>query len=119
MENLHYRIGLKNCLAVNGEGKDGGIALYWSEDITFDLLSLSNRYIDVHVSRGPFDHMWRATFIYGEPKAADRHSMWTKLRQIKPCSDQPWLMLGDFNEAVVRRTFFSYPETGAANARLP
>jgi hypothetical protein len=91
---------MKECFHVPGVGKGGGIALYWTEDITVNLLSFSNRHIDVHVSGGPYDHMWRGTFIYGEPKASDRHLMWTKLRQLKDHSDEPWVMLGDFNEAM-------------------
>jgi hypothetical protein len=80
VENLRYRIGMKHCYQVSGDGKGGGIALYWTEDVTVDLLSFSKRHIDVHVSGGPYDHMWRATFVYGEPKPVDRHLMWTKLR---------------------------------------
>jgi endonuclease/exonuclease/phosphatase family metal-dependent hydrolase len=42
--------------------------------------------------------MWRGTFVYGEPKASDRHKMWDAFHAIKPSSDKPWLMMGDFNE---------------------
>jgi endonuclease/exonuclease/phosphatase family metal-dependent hydrolase len=38
--------------------------------------------------------------VYGEPKASDRHNMWAAIRAIKPHSDKPWLMMGDFNEAM-------------------
>jgi hypothetical protein len=89
VENLRFRIGMKQCLHVKGDGKGGGLALYWTEDVTVDLLSFSNYHIDVHISGGPYDHMWRGTFIYGEPKPTDRHLMWTKLRQIKDRSDRP------------------------------
>jgi hypothetical protein len=33
--------------------------------------------------------------------------MWAKLRQIKPRSAEPWLMIGDFNEAMWREEHFS------------
>jgi exonuclease III len=107
VENLRYRIGMKHCYQVSGDGKGGGIALYWTEDVTVDFLSFSKRHIDVHVSGGPYDHMWRATFVYGEPKPGDRHLMWTKLRQIKDNSSKPWLMMGDFNEAMWQEEHFS------------
>jgi hypothetical protein len=99
---------MQQCFQVKGDGKGGGLALYWTEDITVDLLSFSTHHIDVHISGGPYDHMWRGTFIYGEPKPADRHLMWTKLRQIKDRSDRPWLMLGDFNEAMWQEEHFSH-----------
>jgi hypothetical protein len=71
MENLRYRLGIKECFAVKGEGKGGGLALFWTEEVTVDLLSFSDNHIDVHISGGPYDNMWRGTFVYGEPKAAD------------------------------------------------
>ena len=74
VENLRFRIGTKECYHVKGDGKGGGLALYWTEDVTVNLLSYSKHHIDVHVSGGPYDHMWRGTFIYGEPKACDRQS---------------------------------------------
>jgi hypothetical protein len=98
---------MKECFHVPGVGKGGGIALYWTEDITVNLLSFSNRHIDVHVSGGPYDHMWRGTFIYGEPKESDGHRICTKLRQLKDRSDKPWVMLGDFNEATWQEEHFS------------
>jgi hypothetical protein len=58
VENLRYCIGMKWCYQVKGEGTGGGLALYWTEDITVDLLSFSNRHIYVHISGGPFEHMW-------------------------------------------------------------
>jgi hypothetical protein len=41
VENLCFRIGMKECFQIKGEGKGGGLALYWTEDITVDLLSFS------------------------------------------------------------------------------
>jgi endonuclease/exonuclease/phosphatase family metal-dependent hydrolase len=33
--------------------------------------------------------------------------MWTKLRQLKNKSSEPWLMMGDFNEAMWQEEHFS------------
>jgi hypothetical protein len=98
---------MKNCFHVKGEGSGGGIALFFQEGLVVELLSFSDRYIDTHISGGPFEHMWRGTFVYGEPKPQDRHKMWSKLHQIKPRSDKPWLTLGDFNEAMWLEEHFS------------
>jgi hypothetical protein len=43
---------------------------------------------------------WRSTFVYGEPKAQDRHEMWTLIPRIKLDVEEPWLMVGDFNETM-------------------
>jgi hypothetical protein len=83
------------------------LVLYWQEGITVDLLSFSKRHIDVHISGGPYDRMWRCTFVYGEPKAGDHHHMWSLLQHLKPKSSEPWIMLGDFNEAMWQEEHFS------------
>jgi hypothetical protein len=98
---------MKYCFHVKGDGSGGGLALYYNEDISVDLLSFSKRHIDVHIKGGPFEIMWRGTFVYGEPRACDRHHMWTTLRQLKPRSAEPWLMMGDFNEAMWQEEHFS------------
>jgi hypothetical protein len=107
MRNLRFRLGMEGCYQVKGAGKGGGLALYWQDGITVDLLSYSNRHIDVHVSGGPYVSKWRASFVYGEPKSCDRHLMWTKMRQMKNRSNEPWLVLGDFNEAMWQEEHFS------------
>jgi hypothetical protein len=67
---------MAGCFVMNGDGKGGGLALYWQDGVTVDLLSFIKRHIDVHFSGGPYTHKWRATFVYGEPKASDRYIFW-------------------------------------------
>ena len=55
----------------------------------------------------PHGKQWRGTFVYGEPKAHERHHMWTLLRRIKDTSNLPWLMMGDFNETMWQSEHFS------------
>ena len=49
VENLRFRIGMKECFHVKGASTGGGIALYWQEDVRVELLSYSKNHIDVHV----------------------------------------------------------------------
>jgi endonuclease/exonuclease/phosphatase family metal-dependent hydrolase len=51
--------------------------------------------------------MWHGTFVYGEPKSSDRYMMWDAIRAIEPNSNKPWLMMGDFNEAMWQEEHFS------------
>jgi hypothetical protein len=95
------------CFHVKGEGSGGGIALYAVEGITVELLSFSERHIDAHISGGPYETKWRGTFVYGEPKAHNRYRMWNKIKSIKASSSLPWLMIGDFNEAMWQEEHFS------------
>ena len=80
---------------------------YALEDVDVQLLSYNSRHIDVHIQGGPFGARWRGTFVYGYTKASERHHMWTMLRRIKDNSSEPWMVLGDFNEAMWQAEHFS------------
>lgn len=84
---------------VNGVGKGGGLALFWDESLKVELKSYNMRHIDVIITE-PEGARWTATFVYGEPKAQNRHEMWNLLRRIRLNASDPWLMIGDFNEAM-------------------
>lgn len=92
---------------VNGIGKGGGLALFWDENINVEILSYSQRHIDT-IIRGLDDlPSWRCTFVYGEPRVQDRHLMWELIRSIKNWCGAPWMMMGDFNEAMWSFEHFS------------
>jgi endonuclease/exonuclease/phosphatase family metal-dependent hydrolase len=82
---------------VNGKG--GGLVLFWSEEVNVSLISFSLHHIDVRITEKN-GNMWRCTCVYGEPKAQDRVEMWKLLRRIKLDVKEPWVMIGDFNEAM-------------------
>ena len=64
------------------------------------LLSQGQRYIDVLVYEDPNAAPWRATFIYGEPRVENRRNMWDRLRLLCGAWTGPWMVIGDFNEAM-------------------
>ena len=37
-KNLRWKLGLKNCLAVDSDGLSGGLVLFWDENINVSLL---------------------------------------------------------------------------------
>jgi hypothetical protein len=78
------------------------------QGIIVDLLSYSHWHIDVHVQGGLYEQRWHGTFVYGELKASEHHQMWTLLRRIRPLSSEPWMMTGDFNEAMWQGEHFSH-----------
>ena len=100
VKNLRWKLGLKNCLAANSDGLSGGLVLFWDENISVTLLSQGERYIDVLVVENPDGVPWRATFVYGEPRVENRSDMWERLRSLCDVWAGPWMLIGDFNEAM-------------------
>ena len=74
-KNLRWKLGLKNCLAVDSDGLSGGLVLFWDEHINVSLLSQGERYIKVLVCDNPDEAPWRATFVYGEPRVENRRGV--------------------------------------------
>jgi hypothetical protein len=99
-------MGLRNCCPVSVKGKGGGLALYWDDSVTVNLINYGPHHIDVTISE-PDEIKWRCTFVYGEPRTQDRHLMWELLRRIKPNANEPWLMVGDFNEVMWQSEHYS------------
>jgi hypothetical protein len=60
---------------VRSNGLSGGLALFWDDSLNVSLLSMGERYIDVTISESPDATLWRATFVYGEPRAEKRKDM--------------------------------------------
>jgi hypothetical protein len=97
---LKWRLGLKNSVGVDSAGQGGGIILFWHESIEVVLLGLSPQFIDVKVKDVTLISWYRITFIYGEPHVESRHLMWETLHRLRSLSTLPWMVVGDFNEAM-------------------
>lgn len=100
IKRLRNRLGLRGFAGVDCVGRSGGLALYWHESIFVEVKESNDRYIDVYVRLAPDAQLWHITFVYGEPRVENRHRMWSALTAIKQSSNLPWLVLGDFNEAL-------------------
>lgn len=76
------------------------MALFWDESLNVTVLDACCRYIDVHVDDVGGGNSWRGTFVYGEPRVENRHSMWDHLTRLRAISRDPWFVCGDYNEAM-------------------
>ena len=95
-----WSLGYNGCLAVNCTGRSGGLALFWSTCTTCVCLQyVCKNFIDVKIKEDS-GLMWRASFVYGEPKAELRHIFWNRLRFLKAQWNGPWICMGDFNEVI-------------------
>ncbi|KAJ1268194.1 hypothetical protein BS78_07G118600, partial [Paspalum vaginatum] len=107
VRKLNVRLGLRNCLAVSSVGLSGGLALFWDESVYVSLLGQGIRYIDVLTKEEPNPVPWRATFVYGEPRVENRKDIWDLLRRLQTTWQGPWMMMGDFNDAMWQYEHFS------------
>ena len=112
MQQLRWRLGLKGCLARSCVGRSGGVALFWEESLIVNLVTISDKAIDVSVQECPASPVWRITFIYGEPRVQDRHLTWEFMKRIKFRDSNPWVMMGDFNETMWQFEHFSETKRG-------
>jgi hypothetical protein len=120
MRRLRSRLGLKGFTGIDSNGKSGGLALFWHEHLLVDVQEVTDRYIDIHIQVNQQEPRWRLTCVYGEPRVENRQQMWDKLRALKPLTDLPWCVLGDFNEAMWAFEHFSAtprPESQMRNFR--
>ncbi|XP_073360408.1 uncharacterized protein [Aegilops tauschii subsp. strangulata] len=100
MERLKWRLGFKEGVAVNCNGKSGGLALWWRGNVQVTVKPWCQYFIDVNVV---FEgKTMRITGFYGEPRTELREKSWDALRYLRRQDNQPWLCVGDFNEALLQ-----------------
>ena len=99
VRNFMCSLGFSNSYALSSEGQSGSLCLFWLSSVGVSLKAFNNRCIDVHVKpdQGP---VWRATFVYGEPRRENRCQFWDFIRFMRAQWDGPWICCGDFNEVL-------------------
>lgn len=100
VHQLRSRLGLRGFVGVDSNGRSGGLALFWHESLYVEIKAMNERYIDVYVRVSQDEPIWHLTCVYGEPRTENQHLMWSLLCDIKQRSDLPWMVMGDFNEAL-------------------
>jgi hypothetical protein len=58
------RLRLNKYFVVDGQGKGGGLALYWFDSIKVDILSYGMHHIDTMIWDDTHHAGWRGAFIY-------------------------------------------------------
>jgi hypothetical protein len=97
VRHFMWSLGYNGCLAMNSEGRSGGLALFWSTNLSCVCLqSLCTNFIDVKIKEDS-GKLWRAIFVYGKPRTELRYVFWNRLRFLKAQWDGPWACIGDFN----------------------
>ena len=100
MERIGCRMQFRNIFVVLHINRGGGLALLWSEEISLDIQTYSDNYIDACINHG-VDDAWQFTGFYEDPDTASREDSWSLLKALSQRSNYPWVVLGDFNEILL------------------
>jgi hypothetical protein len=98
-EGLARRLGFDHDFVVSSTGRNGGLGVFWNNEIKLEILPYLQYHSDAIVIEGVNDP-WRLTCVYGEAQVMERHKTWDMLKFIKSSSPLQWLCIGDFNEVL-------------------
>ncbi|TYG40891.1 hypothetical protein ES288_D12G130400v1 [Gossypium darwinii] len=87
---------LQNGLAVNSEGRSGGLTLMWRDGMNVSIQNFSKHHIDSKV-RLDDNKTIRVTGFYGHANPNFRRSSWDILRRVGESVREEWVVGGDFN----------------------
>jgi exonuclease III len=102
VKNLARSLGFDNCYAVSSDGRKGGIAMYWNNNLTMELIHYSQYHIDMIVHEQNKED-WRLTCIYGEAIRQERYKTWNLLKFLRSESDLPWVCGGISMKSFVKK----------------
>ncbi|KAF7844736.1 reverse transcriptase [Senna tora] len=97
---LRNRFQFDRTFYVDSEGKSGGLALWWKEEIDLNILLSSKNFIHSSVGSGVIEVPDYLTCVYGAPKERERRLVWDKLRGVGSSVQGSWLCIGDFNDVL-------------------
>ena len=96
MVGLQKEFGYDELLTVDPAGRSGGLAVFWKSSYNVEVLKADKRIIDLKVRMGSL--VFFLSCIYGDPVRAHRKVVWDRISNIGLLRNEPWVMLGDFNE---------------------
>ncbi|XP_074323276.1 uncharacterized protein LOC141660211 [Apium graveolens] len=96
VEKVRVVLKYEGALAVDSQGHNGGLALFWRNNSDLRVLSYNKNLIDVMVDIQGW-HTYRMTCLYGEPDRTRRRETWDLIRMLNNQVNLPWVFIGDFN----------------------
>lgn len=86
-------------LAIDSDGRSGGLMILWNEDFDFEVINYSSSHIHGMIASGSEVENWQWLIgVYGHPKASRRPETWRLLTNLKGRKRELWLILKDFNK---------------------
>ncbi|KAJ1383339.1 Endonuclease/exonuclease/phosphatase superfamily [Sesbania bispinosa] len=98
VKRLKRKLRFNQFFCVEPIGLSSGLCLFWDDRVDIEILSFCLNYIHTSISGREINSPWECSFIYAPPTPANRRAYWSLLAQLQPFRDQPWALIGDFNE---------------------
>lgn len=89
-------LGYDKFRTIEPEGKSGGLAIFWKDQMDIEFLFEDKNLLDLQISQGK--KRWFVSCVYGQPLVPLRSLLWDRISQIGLVRKEPWCMIGDFNE---------------------
>ncbi|KAK9020674.1 hypothetical protein V6N11_010691 [Hibiscus sabdariffa] len=96
LEKIKMKMKLDYSFYVDPIGIAGGLALWWSHEVSMVILNSGKNFIDTKVSVCGEDD-WFLTFIYGPPYANEKQVFWESLASLRSNRSEKWCVIGDSN----------------------
>lgn len=96
MIDTQRELGYDHLITVEPVGLSGVLAVMWKQCYKVTVLQEDKRIIDLQVQMGSL--VFYLTCVYGDPVKEKRQAVWERLSDIGMRRDDPWMLVGDFNE---------------------
>ena len=84
-------------------GYAGGLWELWNSDkVDMSLLSNTKQEIHVVVKVRFSSATWLFSVVYASPRSAKTHVLWNNLMRVAKLHNMPWIIVGDFNEHMLK-----------------
>ncbi|KAG5541025.1 hypothetical protein RHGRI_021047 [Rhododendron griersonianum] len=98
LDSIRRRLQFNNGCCVDPIGKSGGLALWWSDEVTLDVRFSSKNLFRCIVKWPRISNPFLITFVYPPPIWNERLRFWNQLKSIARENSYPWICVGDLNE---------------------
>lgn len=98
VEKVRRRLRFHHCYCVEANGLSGGLALFWNDNYTVQILDSCPNYIHSVIEQQRTSKLFETTFIYGNLVFNQMQHLWNKIKRLSTGPRVPWVCMGDFNE---------------------
>ncbi|KAI9125131.1 hypothetical protein K1719_003747 [Acacia pycnantha] len=89
--------GFKHSVRMEAVGFSGGIWILWElDELKVDVKAMDEQFIHCSLKYGGEEMLFTA--MYAHPNEQKRKRIWEVLKEIASEVDEPWVLVGDFNE---------------------